>query len=231
MLGKRFGTAFSLCMLATSMAGVPAGIAGNMVIDWGARAVAIGAEKQLPNSRFTRGLAMVHVAMFEAVNAIDRRYQPYMLDLASDKGGSRDAAAAAAAHAVLINLFPDEKSTLDQALQAALATIEGDAKSEGTELGKKAAAAIIAMRADDGSGTQESYRPFTKAGVYVPTALPAESTGGMIKPWTMENGSQFRPQATPALNSEVWTRDVNEIKELGRMKRKVRTLVQKEVGG
>src|SRR5262245_18498416 len=165
MLGKRFGRAFTLCMVGTSIAGVPGAIASDMVTDWGASAVAIGAERQLPNSRFTRGLAMVHVAMFEAVNAIDRRYQPYKLDLAGDKGASRDAAAAAAAHAVLINLFPDEQSKLDQALQAALATIEAAAKSKGTELGKKAAVGIIAMRADDGSSTQESYRPFTKAGV------------------------------------------------------------------
>jgi len=230
MLGKRFGRAFSLCMVGTAIAGVPAAIAGDMVTDWGARAVAIGAERQLPNSRFTRGLAMVHVAMFEAVNAIDQRYQPYKLDLAGDKEASRDAAAATAAHVVLINLFPEEKSKLDQALQAALGTIEGDAKAKGTELGKKAAAGIIAMRVDDGSSTQESYRPFTMAGVYVPTALPAESTGGMIKPWTMEKGSQFRPQPPPALDSEVWTRDVNEIKELGSINSKIRTQEQTEIG-
>ena len=230
MLNGQLGRAFTLCLLGASIAGVPAATAGDMVTDWGARAVAIGAEKQLPNSRFSRGLAMMHVAMFEAVNAIDRRYKPYKLDLAADKGASREAAAAAAAHDVLVSLFPEEKSKLEQALQASLAAIEGDAKNKGIELGRKAATGIIALRADDGSNIQESYRPFTKAGVYVHTALPVESTGGMIRPWTMEKGSQFRPQPPPALDSEVWTRDVNEIRELGSINSKTRTQEQTEIG-
>ena len=230
MLNGRFGRAFTLCLMGTSIAGVPAAIAGDVVTDWGARAVAIGAEKQVPNSRYARGLAMMHVAIFEAVNAIDRRYKPYKLDLAGDKGASRDAAAVAAAHEVLISLFPDEKAKLDQALQASLAAIDGDAKTKGIELGKKAAAGIIALRVDDGSSAQESYRPFTTAGVYVHTALPIESTAGMIKPWTMDKGSQFRPQPPPALDSEVWTRDVNEIRELGSINSKTRTQEQTEIG-
>jgi hypothetical protein len=173
---------------------------------------------------------MMHVAMFEAVNAIDGRYKPYKLDLAVDKGASREAAAAAAAHDVLVSLFPEERSKLEQALQASLAAIEGDAKTRGMELGGKAATGIIALRKDDGSNTQESYRPFTKAGAYVHTALPIESTSGMIKPWTMVKGSQFRPQPPPALDSEVWTRDVNEIRELGSINSKTRTQEQTEIG-
>jgi hypothetical protein len=212
------------------MAGVPAATAGDMVTDWGARAVAIGAEKQMPNSRFSRGLAMMHVAMFEAVNAIDRRYKPYKLELAGDRAASKDAAAAAAAYEVLVNLFPDEKSKLDQALQSSLAAIEGDAKNKGIELGKKAAAGIIALRVDDGSNAQETYRPFTKAGVYVHTALPVESTSGMIKPWTMEKASQVRPQPPVALESEIWARDVNEIREFGSINSKTRTREQTEIG-
>ena len=230
MLKGRLGRAFILCLLGTSIAGAPAATAGDVVTDWGARAVAIGAEKQLPNARFTRGLAMVHVAMFEAVNAIDRRYKPYKLDLAAQKGASREAAAATAAHDVLVSLFPEERAKLDQALQAALAAIEGDAKTKGIELGRKAATGIIALRADDGSNIQESYRPFTKPGVYVHTALPIEITSGMIKPWTMEKGSQFRPQPPPALDSEVWTRDVNEIRELGSSISKTRTQEQTQIG-
>ena len=226
----RFGRALTLCLMGTSIAGAPAAIAEDVVTDWGARAVAIGAEKQVPNSRYARGLAMMHVAIFEAVNAIDRRYKPYKLDLAVDKGASRDAAAVAAAHEVLTSLFPDEKPKLDQALQASLAAIEGDAKTKGIELGKKAAAGIIALRVDDGSSAQESYRPFTTAGVYVHTALPIESTAGMIKPWTMDKGSQFRPGPPPALGSEVWTRDVNEIRELGSINSKTRTQEQTEIG-
>jgi hypothetical protein len=115
-------------------------------------------------------------------------------------------------------------------LQASLAKIEGDGKTKGIELGKRAAAGMIALRTDDGSNIQESYRPFTKAGVYVHTAIPIESTSGMIKPWTMEKGSQFRPQPPPALDSEIWTRDVNEIRELGSINSKTRTQEQTEIG-
>ena len=230
MVKGRLGSVFALCLLGTPVAGVPAASASDVVTDYAARAVAIGVEKQLPNARLTRGLAMVHVAMFEAVNAIDRRYQPYKLELVADKGASREAAAATAAHDVLVSLFPDERSKLEQALQASLAKIEGDARTKGVELGKRAAAGMIALRTDDGSNIQESYRPFTKAGVYVHTAVPIESTSGMIKPWTMEKGSQFRPQPPPALDSEIWTRDVNEIRELGSINSKTRTQEQTEIG-
>jgi hypothetical protein len=230
MVKGRLGSVFALCLLGTPVAGVPAASAADVVTDYAARAVAIGVEKQLPNARLTRGLAMVHVAMFEAVNAIDRRYQPYKLELVADKGASREAAAATAAHDVLVSLFPDERSKLEQALQASLAKIEGDGKTKGIELGKRAAAGMIALRTDDGSNIQESYRPFAKAGVYVHTAIPIESTSGMIKPWTMEKGSQFRPQPPPALDSEIWTRDVNEIRELGSINSKTRTQEQTEIG-
>jgi len=223
--------AFTQCVTAVAIAAIPNAVAADVVTDWGSRAVAIGAEKQLPNARFTRGLAMAHVAMFEAVNAIDRRYRPYKLDLTADKTASKEAAAAAAAHAVLSSLFPDEKPKLDQALRASLAELaESDAKVKGVELGNRTARGIIALRADDGSNAQESYRPITRPGVYVPTALPIESTSGSMKPWIMENGSQFRPSAPPTLDSEVWTRDVNEIRELGSLNSKKRTAEQTEIG-
>jgi len=230
MLKRRFGSAFSLCLALAATAGVPDALAADTITDWGARGVAIGAEKQLPNARYTRDLAMLHVAMFEAVNAIDRRYQPYKLDLAGEKVASKDAAAAAAAHAVLITLFPDQKAKLDQELQSSLAAVKDeDARNKGVELGKRAAAGIIDLRKDDGSSAQESYRPFTRPGVYVPTALPIESTSGAIKPWAMEKGSQFRAPPPPALDSDVWTRDVSEIREIGSSNSKTRTPEQTEI--
>jgi hypothetical protein len=185
-------------------------------MDWNAKADAIGIEKQLPNAPNARGQAMLHVAMFEAVNAIDRRYAPYKLNLIADRTASREAAAASAAHDVLLALYPDQKPDLDATLAASLAGIaETDAKSKGIELGKNAAAGIIALRANDGSNAPESYRPYTTPGVYVPTATPIESTSGGITPWAMSTGSQFRPAPPPALKSETWTRDLNEIREIG----------------
>ena len=228
---KRPLAAFTLCIGTLAGLAFPGVAVADVITDWGAKGVAIGAEKQVPNARFTRGLAMMHVGMFEALNAIDRRYKPYKLDLPMDKTASQDAAAAAAAHAVLVSLYPEETSKLDQALQASLGAIaDGDSKSKGIELGKKAAAGIIALRADDGSKASESYRPYTKPGEYVPTALPIEITSGRIKPWVMEKSSQFRPAPPPALDSEVWTRDLNEIRELGSITGTRRTAEQTEIG-
>jgi hypothetical protein len=111
---------------------------------------------------------------------------------------------------------PDQRADLDATLAASLAGIaETDAKSKGIEVGKKAAAEIIALRANDGSNVPESYRPSTAPGVYVPTAMPIESTSHKLAPWAMSTGSQFRPGPPPALNSETWTRDLNEIREIG----------------
>lgn len=203
----------------------------DLVSDWSTKAVAIGTDKQLPNTPFTRGLAMMHVAMFEAVNASDRRYAPYALDLTGDRAASKEAAVATAAYDVLVKLYPDQKTALDPVLAASLARVaDGDGKTKGIELGKKAAAGIIALREKDGSGVPESYRPYTKPGVYVPTVIPIESTSGGLKPWVMEKGAQFRPGPPPALDSEVWTRDVNEIREMGSANSKKRTPEQTEMG-
>jgi hypothetical protein len=188
----------------------------DVIMDWNAKADAIGIEKQLSNVPNARAQAMLHVAMFEAVNAIDKRYTSYKFALAADRGTSPEAAAASAAHEVLLALYPDQKPDLDVTLAGSLSGIaDGDAKSKGIELGKKAAAEIIALRAGDGSNAPESYRPSTTPGVYVPTTMPAESTSPKLKPWAMSTAAQFRPGAPPALNSEIWTRDVNEIREIG----------------
>jgi hypothetical protein len=208
--------------LAPWLAGVCASLllatpaSSDVIMDWNAMADAIGIEKQLVNVPNARGQAMLHLAMFEAVNAIERRYAPYKLNLVADRTASKEAAAAAAAYDILLNLYPDQKSGLDSTLAASLSGIaETDAKAKGIELGKKAAAGIIALRANDGIDAQESYRPQATPGVYVPTALPIESTSGALKPFVMTTGSQFRPAPPPALDSQTWTRDLNEIREMG----------------
>ncbi len=151
----------------------------DVVMDWNAKADAIGIEKQLLNTANARGQAMLHVAVFEAVNAIDKRYTPYKLNLTADRGTSREAAAASAAHDVLVALYPDQKPDLDATLATSLAAIaDGEAKAKGIDLGRKAAAEIIALRANDGNGAPESYRPQASPGVYVPTIVPIEFDGG-----------------------------------------------------
>ena len=208
-LAVRICSAFAVALLATAAH-------ADVIMDWNAKADALAAEKQLLNAPNARGQAMLHIAMFEAVNAIDRRYAPYKLNLTADRATSREAAAAAAAYDVLLALHPDKKADLDAALAGSLAGIvENEAKSKGIELGKQAAAGIIALRANDGSNTPEDYRPATTAGVYVPTTIPIESTSSKIKPFAMTSASQFRAAPPPALTSETWTRDLNEIREIG----------------
>ena len=204
---------------------------GDVVMDWNAKADAIAIEKQIPNASNARGQAMLHIAMFEAVNAIHKRYAPYKLNLGADGSLSSEAAAASAAHDVLIALYPDQKPGLDAMLVASLAGIaETEAKSKGIELGKQAAAGIIALRANDGSGMPESYRPYASPGVYVPTPTPIESTSSKITPFAMSTGSQFRPAQPPVLTSETWTKDLNEIREIGGSASGKRTAEQTTMG-
>jgi hypothetical protein len=208
---------FSLAVWISSALALSATAAhADVIMDWNAKADALAVEKQLLNAPNARGQAMLHIAMFEAVNAIDRRYAPYKLKLTADRTTSREAAAAAAAYDVLLVLHPDKKADLDAALAGSLAEVsENEAKSKGIELGKQAAAGIIALRINDGSNTPEDYRPATTAGVYVPTTIPIESKGSKIKPFAMTSASQFRAAPPPALTSETWTRDLNEIREIG----------------
>jgi len=203
----------------------------DVVMDWNAKADAIAAEKQLPPVTHGRGLAIMHVAMFEAVNSVERRYAPYRLTLTADRGTSKEAAAAVAGYEVLVALYPDQKAGLDATLTPALAGVaDGDAKTKGIALGRQAAAGTLALRANDGATAPESYRPHTTPGQYVPTVVPASITAGAITPWVMTGGSQFRPAAPPALDSETWTRDLNEIREIGGRSSTTRTQEQTNVG-
>lgn len=214
--------------LTTAIAGAAH---ADVIMDWNAKADAIAAEKQVLPAQQSRAMSMLHIAMFEAVNAIERRYTPYKLMLSADRSTSKEAAAAAAAYDVLLAIYPDQKSVLDTALAASLSGIpETGGKSNGIELGKKAAEGVIAFRANDGSDARESYRPYTKPGLYVPTVVPLFSTIAVTTPWVMTSRSQFRPGPPPALDSETWTRDLNEIREIGARNSTVRTAEQTTIG-
>lgn len=217
---------------AIAMTTLLAGAArADVIMDWNAKADAIATEKQITPAPHSRALSMLHIAMFEAVNSIERRYAPYKLTLIADRSTSKEAAAAAAAHDILLAIYPDQKPDLDMALAASLSGIaDTESKSKGIDLGQQAAAGVIALRANDGSTAQESYRFYTKPGFYVPTAVPLFSTTGATTPWVMTSGSQFRPEPPPALDSETWTRDLNEIREIGGRNSSKRTAEQTTIG-
>ena len=162
-----------------------------------------------------RVMAMVHVAMFDAVNAIDKRYRPYLVQPAAPTTASKEAAAAVAAGRVLLGLHPQAEAELKAGLAAYLAAIpEGDAKSEGVKLGEAVAMRVLEARAGDGSEAPDAYRPKTKPGVYVPTPMTVGSVWPKLKPFAMTSPAQFRPQPPISLKSQQWATDYNEIKSL-----------------
>jgi hypothetical protein len=217
-------SAFAAAVLVTPLR-------ADVVTDWNATAEGIAVQKQINAGVNGRQMAILQVAVFEAVNAIERRYAPYRLNLTADRTVSKEAAAAAAAHAVLVAFHPEQKAALDSALTASLAAVaEGESKAKGIDLGNKAAADMLALRANDGADAPESYRPRTSPGVYVPTVSPLFSQFPAMTPWAMSSSSQFRPTPPPALDSEVWTKDLNEIRELGERNSTARTAEQTTIG-
>src|SRR6516162_2132780 len=220
--------AFILLALLLSM---PATVStANVITDWDEKAVDIVQPGMaFPPPTVFRTIAILHVAMFDAVNSIERRYKPYKVELSASPDTSKEAAAAAAAAAVLVKLVPDAASDVQSALTNYLATLpEGQAKAEGIKLGQEVAARILEARADDGALTADAYRPRTRPGVYVPTAITAGSQFPNVTPFALTSPSQFRPKPPPSLKSEQWARDYNEIKDLGERYSTKRTARQTE---
>src|SRR5512144_722683 len=202
----------------------------DVIVDWNTKACDITVEGRLGPPAANRVLALAHTAAYEATNAITKRYPPSGLSVDAQPGASVDAAVAAANRVMLLKFVPAQKDAIEKAYQSSLAAIpEGPAKSAGVATGEAAAAAVIALRADEGLVTQDSYRPVTTPGVYVPTVTPAAAHWMARKPWLMSSPSQFRPGPPPALTSETWARDFNEIKALGGKNSKTRTEEQTAV--
>jgi PAP2 superfamily len=184
--------------------------------------------KQTPYAQ-SRTMAMVHVAMFDTINAVDVRYAPYKVRAIPSVGTSAEAAAAVAAHDVLVSLFPDQASSLDASLDISLVRLtDAGVRASSIALGQRVAAAILALRAGDGSDAPNTWRPMTTPGTYIPTALPGGSSWGKVTPWILEKGDQFHPAPPPALTGDAWIRDYNEVKALGARDGAKRTPLQTE---
>jgi hypothetical protein len=146
------------------------------VTRWNSIACELAGPANFDTPTSNRALAIMHTAIYEAVNAITKRYPSGDLKIDAPAGASIDAAIAAASHITLSKLAPARQTEVDSAYQAAIAKIpDGKSKSDGIAVGEKAAEQILARRMDDGFTTVETYRPYTIAGVYVPTAVPLVS--------------------------------------------------------
>jgi hypothetical protein len=185
----------------------------NVITDWDTFAVEIAA----PGNMGERELAMVHVAMFDAVNAIEPRYKPYVAQLTVPATASREAAAATAAATVLLALHPEKANEIKARLTTNVAAIpDGSAKTDGLKLGETVAGKVLQARANDGANAPDAYRPKTKPGVYVPTSIAVGSAWPSMVPFALTKPSQFRPAPPVSLTSAEWATDYNEIKAYGR---------------
>ena len=202
----------------------------DVITDWNQRAGDIVVNANIGPLPADRVLAIVQASVYEAVNAITQRYPVHNVKVETAPGASIQAAVAAANRAALTELVPAQGTEIEKAYQTVLTAIEnGTAKEAGIRVGEMAARAVLQLRQDDGASGGESYRPFTQAGQYVPTVIPEAPQWRYRKPWLMTSPEQFRPGPPPDLSSDLWARDFNEVKTLGRKNSQQRTSEQTEI--
>jgi hypothetical protein len=217
--------------LGSSIA-IPA--SADVVTDWNNAALdAIRADRTAPPIA-SRSLAIVHIAIYDAVNGIARTHEPYLVPSAVSSSASRVAAASAAAHQTLVSLFPSHTSTFDGLHAAILAGIpNGPQKTNGITWGEFVGTQILAARANDGSNAIVQPPGGSGPGVWIPTPpafLPyLLPQWGFVVPFAMSSSSQFRPPGPPALDSQQYAADYEEVKELGAAVGSTRTEDQTEI--
>jgi hypothetical protein len=193
------------------------------ITDWNQRSAQIIGEARLGTPPAVRVMALVQTAAYEAARDAARG--------AHGAQHSVDAAIAAAHRTTLGQLLPSQRAAIDAAFQAAVAGMPDDAvRLQQLAVGERAAQRVLAERSGEMPRAADTYRPHTTPGAYVPTVIPAVTQWSQRKPWLLKSADQFRPAAPPALSSERWARDFNEIKSLGGRDSKQRSAEQTEIG-
>ena len=169
----------------------------------------------------TRSFAIMHAAIYDAVNAIDGTHKPYLIRDSASHFASQEAAAAGAAHEVLVNLYPNFQATLDTQFRQALAQLPSGGRGEGIRIGKTVADRILALRANDGSNAQPIPYVFGNApGDYQSTPpnfskQPQFTHWSRVTPFALESANQFRPGSPPNLTSDRYSDAFDQVKSLG----------------
>jgi len=215
MRASYFGMAAASALLAAQPA------SADTVCEWMDLANRLGAAAQaapapqLPEQM--RGTTRAALAMFEALNAIDRRYQSYLGFEPGDRTASQDAAAATAAYRVLVHHHPAQKAAIEDSYTLAMAGIRDErAREAGRTIGEKAAAAAIAAGGIDPAVPQEPYRPRTTPGEWIGASLPSlEPYWAAFRPWAIPSAEALRPPPPVPLTSARWARDYDEVRRLG----------------
>jgi hypothetical protein len=207
---------------------------GNVVTDWNAIAqnaiVTVGGQ---PIQRSQLWMTLVHVAIYDAVMSIDGRYEQFKVTPARLRPASREAAAIAAAHGVLVRLLPAQQANLDAERAISLAAVrDGTKKDNGIAIGEEVAQRLLQIH--DGVIPIVTYVPGTGPGAWQPTPpgfLPALLPGfALVTPLALASPSQFRPGPPPALASAEWADGYNEVKAYGVATGSLRSDAQTETG-
>ncbi|MEX2173430.1 MAG: hypothetical protein WD872_03655 [Pirellulaceae bacterium] len=209
-------------------------LAADMVLRWNDVLLDTVRSANTPPPIAARAMAIVHTAIYDAVNAIDRTHEPYAFRMLAAPGTSREAAVAAAAHTALVGLFPTFAATFDAELVASLATVpNGQAENRGVALGSQVAAQMLDLRANDGATAIVVHTPGNQPGDWQPTP-PALATAAFpqwpgVTPFAMTSGAQFSLDEIPSLTSQAYTAAFNEVKSLGSAVSTTRTADQTNI--
>jgi len=224
----------ALVLAATLLVAPRVAGANDVVLDWNEIALAASVTAAQGANPQTRTMAIVQVAIHDAVNGITRKYQLYGRPGRAPFGASADAAAIAAAHHALRQLFPLQAATLDAAREASLASRGLSEADPGIGFGESVAAAIVALRLGDGAA--QATFPYTapgagSPGVWVPvgTAAPVLPGWGEVTPWVVRNASQFKPGRPYRLAGKRYAIDYKEVQEIGSRLSLTRTAEQSEI--
>ena len=178
-----------------------------------------------------RSYAIMHAAMFDAVNSIDGSYTSYLTDVPGSQNASIEAAAAQAAHDVLVGLYPTRAAIFDTELAISLQGIDENRAQQGIRVGQIVAERMLAARANDGwNVTPPAYSLPATPGNWQPVPGTATFTHyPSVVPFGILSGTQFRPSPPPPLTSATYAADLNEVKELGSVTSAIRTADQTHV--
>ena len=187
----------------------------DVISDWIEAAGSLFDEMRIGTGRHVP--AQVALAMFEAVNAIDRRYESYLGFPKAPAPASPEAAAAVAAHHILKLAYPARAAMLDDSLAFSLGVVpEGPVKTAGIQIGRDAAAAVLKRPVLDAAVKIPDYRPRTAPGMYILTDLPLLPLSAYATiPWFLKSRTEVIPPAAPALASERYAKDFDEVRRLG----------------
>ncbi len=236
-------TLLAAVVLGLSMAAVPSAAAiqsstdthdpGSEIVHWNELAMDVMTPSGRPVTTQHFVVTAMHVAMYDAVVAIEGKFEPFLTDITAPDGASPTVAAATAAHRVLVEFLPADAATFDAALAVTLAdSPDGQAEQDGSAVGEAAGWGTLAARLADGSQAGPSPAvPPPGTGVWQPT--PPATSGlnpwiAVAKPYTLHRNDQFRPKP-PSLDSRRYQRDLDEVRRVGGAISTERTAEQTEI--